>query len=119
MLFKSLKKQIGDRKSGYVFTDDKGPPLSYREIQYNYACALKDAGLFGEFSGTHFVRHSMATITRLATGSLEATQAVTGHKNQRLVQHYAALDTSLNKEAILKVERFMETQTGSTNDAEI
>jgi len=49
----------------------------------------------------------MATITRQATGSLEATQAVTGHKDQKLVQHYAALDMSLNKNALEKVSEFL------------
>lgn len=112
----ALRRQIGDRTSGFVFRSPSGEALTYREIQYNYACALKDAELDHEFSGTHFVRHSMATITRLATGSLDATQSVTGHKDQGLVQQYAELDLSLNREAILKVESFMGyPQIGSTN----
>jgi len=102
-----LLKIIGERKSGFVFCHPNGEPLKYREIQYNYNKALKRADLDSEFSGTHFLRHSMATITRQATGSLEATQAVTGHKDQKLVQHYAALDMSLNKNALEKVSEFL------------
>ncbi len=53
------------------------------------------------------MRHSMATITRRVTGSLEATQAVTEHKDQKLVQHYATLPSRTQEEAVKNVESFM------------
>ena len=49
----------------------------------------------------------MATITRMVTGSLEATQAVTGHKDQKLVQHYASLPTTVQTTALKNVESYM------------
>ncbi len=50
----------------------------------------------------------MATITREVTGSLEATQAVTGHKDQRMAQHYASLSSSVQKKAVEDVEVFLK-----------
>jgi hypothetical protein len=47
----------------------------------------------------------MATLTRKVTGSLEATQAVTGHKDQKLVQHYATLPETAQKNAVISVEK--------------
>jgi len=49
----------------------------------------------------------MATITRRVTGSLDSTQAVTGHKDQKLVQHYADLPSNTQVEAVSQVEEFM------------
>ena len=49
----------------------------------------------------------MASITRYVTGSLESVQAVTGHKDQRLVQHYAALSTEVQRNALEQVEEFL------------
>ena len=80
--------QYYDKEHGLMF-HDRGHPLSYRAIQYHYNKALKKVGLYGKFSSTHFIRHSMATLTRIHCGSLEVVQAVTGHKDQKLVQHYA------------------------------
>ena len=50
----------------------------------------------------------MATITRRVTGSLEATQAVTGHKDQKLVQHYASLPALAQVNAVEQVEKHFE-----------
>ena len=92
--------------SNYVF-HEHGEPVSYRQIQYNYEWALIQAGLSDLFSGTHFLRHSMATLTRLVTGSLNSTQAVTGHKDFRLVQHYGEIDRDENRKAITAVEKHL------------
>ena len=80
-LFQSLIRRMNDpaNTSPYVFALEN-KPLNYRSIQYYYGVALKEAGLSYRFGGTHFLRHSMATVTRQATGSLELTQAITGHK---------------------------------------
>ena len=56
------------------------------------------------------MRHSMATITRRVTGSLEATQAVTGHKDQRMAQHYAQICPSVQREAVGLVEKFIQQE---------
>jgi len=49
----------------------------------------------------------MATLTRLVTGSLNSTQAVTGHKDFRLVQHYGEIDRDENRKAITAVEKHL------------
>jgi integrase len=101
--------QIDSSNSQFVF-HICGVPLTYRQIQYNYEWALEKAGLSDRFSGTHFLRHSMATLTRRVTGSLDSAQAVTGHKDSRLVQHYAHLDSEENKRAIVAVENFLNQE---------
>jgi integrase len=85
-----LRTQIesSSKDCSYVFQID-GKPLSYRHIQYNYNKALKKCGLDDKFSSTHIMKHSMAFITRMVTGSIDSTQAVTGHKDIRMVQHYS------------------------------
>jgi integrase len=85
---------------------DGGQPLAYRAIQYRYNKALKKIGLYGEFSSTHFIRHAMATMARREMGSLEAVQAVTGHKDQKLVQHYAQFAPSeMQKNAVIQISK--------------
>lgn len=49
--------------------------------QFSTIGGLKACGLAPKFGSTHMMRHSMAAITRNVTGSLDFTQAVTGHKN--------------------------------------
>ena len=111
-LFEILQRSIGKRTSGFVFRDEQGEPLVYRRIQYQFNHALKKAGLFPEYSATHIMRHSMGTITRKVTGSLDAAQAVTGHKDINMVQHYAAMPSEANRKAVNDVERFMATLSG-------
>ena len=104
-----LKRHIEmePRKTGFVFHMN-GEPLTYRQIQHHYDWALEKCGLSQKYSSTHFIRHTMATITRHVTGSLESVQSVTGHKDQRLVQHYAALNTDIQKDALIQVENFLQ-----------
>ena len=97
----------GPSTSSYVFQIN-GEPISYRSVQHHYNFALRKCGLAARYSATHFMRHTMATITRHVTGSLESVQAVTGHKDQRLVQHYAALSTNVQKNALEQVENFLK-----------
>ncbi len=106
-IFKIFQRKIAENKEPFLFSL-YGRPLEYREIQYNYQKALIKCGLASKFSGTHFMRHSMATITRGVTKSLELTQAITGHKDQRLVQHYAFMNSDNNKQAQIQVETFFE-----------
>ncbi|MBT3585524.1 MAG: tyrosine-type recombinase/integrase [Halobacteriovoraceae bacterium] len=110
-MLRALQRRISEspRRCSFVFSLD-GSPLNYRQIQHHYDWALKKCGLGDRFSGTHILRHSMATLTRFVTGSLELTQAVTGHKDQRLVQHYASLDNSVNKQAQVQVQSFLEME---------
>lgn len=109
MVKQALQRRFQDSPKGcsYVFHNE-GKPLSYREIQHHYDWALKKCNLLDRYSSTHFLRHTMATITRHVTGSLEAVQSVTGHKDQRLVQHYAAISTDVQKHALIQVENFLQ-----------
>ncbi|MBF0361986.1 MAG: site-specific integrase [Oligoflexia bacterium] len=103
-----IRIKLADVPTGcnYLFHIE-GKPLCYRKIQYEYDKALKKCGLGDKYSGTHIMRHSMATLTRRVTGSLDATQAVTGHRDQKLVQHYADLPSETQANAVVSVEQFM------------
>jgi len=105
----SLSRQIeaSVAECGYVFQVN-GEPIPYRLIQLNYNKALRKCGLGNKYSSTHFLRHSMASITRYATGSLDSTQAVTGHSDIEMVQHYAGTPDNRQKEAVIKVLEFMK-----------
>jgi len=105
-LFEILTRRVAHASGGYVFHDN-GSPLSYRQIQYQYNHALKKAGLFPKFSSTHIMRHSMGTITRMVTGSMDSAQAVTGHKDIKMAQHYSSMPTDMNKNAVNDVNQFM------------
>lgn len=103
----SLLRQYNLSKCNYVFQKN-GQPLMYRDIQYNYNKALKKCGLFPKYASTHIMRHSMAAITRDVTGSLDSTQAVTGHKDIRQVQHYAGSPENKQIQAVLDVETYLQ-----------
>jgi len=108
-MYKCLLRRCGliPRECNFVFHNN-GLPLKYREIQFNYEKALKECALFPKYSGTHFLRHTMASITRNVTGSIDYTQAVTGHKDIRYVQHYAGTPDNKQKVAVAEVEEHMD-----------
>ena len=86
---------------------DEGEPLRYNRIRTNYKKAFIAAGM-PQYSGTHGLRHSMATITRNLTGSIDNVQAVTGHSSVKMAEHYTALSTvPLNQESLIEVEKAM------------
>lgn len=94
--------------SDFVF-HKAGEPLSYRTIQYNYKWALKKAELDIEgFSGTHFLRYSMAGMTREVTDNLDLVQAVTGHHSLAMAQKYARLKDKKQLVALNQVGAFLE-----------
>lgn len=105
-----FKRRIEELPRGCHFVFHiKGKPLKYREIQLAYERALRRAGLFPKYSGTQFMRHSMATITRKVMGSVDAVMSVTGHKDVKVAGHYGAVDADneLNKESLMKVNEFL------------
>jgi integrase len=88
-----------------VIFHNHGKYLRYNAIYNNYVKALKAADV--PFTGTHILRHGMATTTRKMLG-IEHAQSVTGHKTRRQLEEYADSDlSSLNKEAVQEVERFL------------
>jgi len=106
-IFERRLKELA-KNCSYVFNIN-GAPVNYRQIQYNYDWALKQCGLDHKYSATHFMRHSMATLARHVTGSLDAAQAVTGHKDPRMVNHYASVSSTLQKTAVNQVEDFLKS----------
>lgn len=111
-LLRILKNRIDEDRSNSRFVfHDSGEPLSYRQIQYNYDWALGQSGLSDRFSGTHILRHSMATLTRKVTGSLTSAQAITGHKDLKLAQHYAGVPEDENMKAIVAVEKYLNEES--------
>lgn len=101
-----MRRRLDDHSNGFLFHLE-GEPLSYRQIQYQYNLALKKAGLFHKYSSTHIMRHSMGTITRKVTGSVDMAQAVTRHKDIQVAQQYASLPTEANKKAVNDVYSYL------------
>ena len=108
-LFEIVQRRVEIAKrdgSMFLFHID-GIPLSYRQVQYQYNRGLKMAGLYPRFSSTHFSRHTGGTIARLATGSLDSAQAVGGWKDRDIAQHYCRLDSSIQGDAVKKMEEYL------------
>lgn len=98
-----LKLKAKRPKSCKFFFQKKGKPLRYNLIREHYNKALQDAGL-SEFSGTHILRHTMATISRREHG-IDACQAILRHKSSRMSELYAQLDV---KDKVANVVSFAE-----------
>ena len=113
-----IRRRLPEAENGYLFHRD-GKPLCYREIQHRYNTALKKAGLSDRYGSTHIMRHSMGTITRRVTGSMDMAQAVTRHKDVRTAQQYAGLPTEANRKAVGDVFDYLDgleatIETGKT-----
>ena len=91
--------------SGYLFHVD-GKPLGYRWIQHAYVKAQKQAGVAQR--STHCLRHGMATLARKLTRSLDATMAMTGHKDIKLADHYSEIGQDVQKETSLQIEQHLK-----------
>lgn len=93
-------------KSDFLFHVD-GNPLNYGTIQINYRGALRKGGL--PYSGTHILRHGMATLARKLGGGLDAVMAMTGHKTSKLADLYSRIPNEANREISLKVEQHIRS----------
>lgn len=102
-----MERRLPLAKDGFVFHDE-GRPLTYRQIQYEYNKALQRAGLNDKYSSTHIMRHSMGTLTRRVTGSMDMAQAVTRHKDIQVAQQYAGLPTEANRKAVNDVFNYLD-----------
>lgn len=120
-----LRRMDSLRPSGCrYFFHHKGRMPRYRPIIEAYNRALKEIGV-DDVSGSHFLRHSAATISR-KSGGIDAAQAILRHKSATMAQHYAKLD--LNEKAlevVIHAERiFLEASratiaTNKTGEVEI
>lgn len=101
-----LKEILERRKSQRVDGNNfvfhvENKPLNYGTIQVNYRGAQRKAKL--PYTGTHILRHGMATLARKVGGGLDAVIAMTGHKDIKLADHYSKLSCEDQKETSLKV----------------
>jgi integrase len=95
-----LLRRLQDQTNGFVFHVE-GKPLNYCTVQSNYKRAIKKADL--PYSGTHILRHGMATLARKVGGGLDAVIAMTGHKDYKLADHYSKLDNEYQREISEKI----------------
>ncbi len=80
----------------------EGRPLNYCTIQSNYRMAQMKTGI--PYSGTHCLRHGMATLARRVGGmGLDSVIAMTGHKDLKLADHYSKIDGEVQKTTSLKI----------------
>lgn len=91
----------------YVFHVE-GSPLNYGTIQLNYREAQRKGKL--PYSGTHILRHGMATLARKVGGGLDAVIAMTGHKDIKLADHYSKCDENDQKEISVKIMEYIKKQ---------
>ena len=83
---------------------DNGQILTYRQIQYVYDTAFKEAKL--PFRGTHILRHTGATLFQdMSNGDRLALQFLGGWKTSRQPEHYAKILSSVGRKAIDKIEQ--------------
>lgn len=75
--------------------------IRYNQILANYNKALKMAGLT-QFSGTHIMRHSMATFARQKAG-LDTAQKMLNHTSARQTERYARLDADQSVTSVVNM----------------
>lgn len=79
----------------------EGKPINYGTVLVNYRAAQRKSGV--PYSGTHVLRHGMATLARKVGGGLDAVMAMTGHKCVKLANHYSKCDEDDQKEVSQKI----------------
>lgn len=107
-----LKRRLKHKEEncGFVFHVE-GKPLNYGTIQLNYRKAQRLAKI--PYTGTHILRHGMATLARRIGGGLDAVVAMTGHKDLKLADHYSSLDDEFQKEVSLKISKEIDKKVQS------
>ncbi len=106
-----IKRRLKLRAKGcnFLFHVD-GKPLNYCTIQSQLRNAQRKIG--SKFAGTHIFRHGMATLVRKLTNSLDAVQAMTGHQDRDLADHYSQIDSNVQKETAEIVEKHLRGLLG-------
>ena len=104
-LMESLKSwsQKCNRTSGLIFSDSPFVPIPYRATQYRYNSVFKQ--MASNFSSTHIMRHSFATLwLTLSGGAVQSLQKQLGHSTPQQSMHYAKVTDELIKEGMLGFE---------------
>lgn len=112
-----LERRLEHKEEGNNFVFHvEGKPLNYGTIQVNYREAQRKGKI--PYSGTHILRHGMATLARQVGGGLDAVIAMTGHKDYKLADHYSKLDSEYQKELSEKIMRYIDTKRSNQLDTE-
>ena len=110
-LMEIIKRRLVQRWPGCNFLFHvEGRPLNYGTIQVNYREAQRKTGI--PYTGTHCLRHGMATLARKVGGGLDAAIAMTGHKDVKLADHYSKLDEELQMETSIKIMDHIKMKLG-------
>jgi integrase len=97
-----IQRRLDQRWPGSDFLFHvEGKPLNYGTIQVNYREGQRKSGI--TYTGTHNLRHGMATLARQVGGSLDAVLAMTGHKDLKLADHYSKIDEYIQKQTATKI----------------
>ena len=97
-----------------MFLHVEGAPLNYCTIQLNYRTAQRRGNL--PYSGTHILRHGMATLARKVGGGLDAVIAMTGHKDIKLADHYSKCNEDDQREFSEKIMGHIRERRGQLKE---
>ncbi|MDZ4081703.1 MAG: tyrosine-type recombinase/integrase, partial [Bdellovibrionales bacterium] len=80
-----------------------GQPLSYRQIEYRFTQAFKQAGI--PFQGTHIVRHAAISEIHANCKDLIVTKSIAGHRDIKSTARYAKAREEAVKDAMAHLQR--------------
>jgi integrase len=88
---RDLRKLRRETNSPYVFSTERGGPLSVRTLQYIVAEAGKIASLPEELSHPHALRHAAGYSLINNDVDVRLVQEFLGHKTPAMTMHYTAV----------------------------
>ena len=96
----TLSALTGDtaERSGLVFCDEGGAPLSYRQCNYALERICKTAGL--PTVQWHALRHTFASHLVMRGVPLKAVQELLGHSSQAMTERCAHLTPDMRRDAV-------------------
>jgi integrase len=107
-LYSVLKRMEAHKYPGSNFVFHVlGKPLNYGTILLNYREAQRKGRI--PCTGTHILRHGMASLARKVGGGLDAVIAMTGHKDLKLADHYSKLGNDHQKEVSQKIMAYINS----------
>lgn len=95
-----LKLALGVRE-GLLFQLD-GQPLSYRQIEYRFTQAFKQAGI--PFQGTHIVRHAAISEVHARCKDLVVTKSIAGHRDIKSTARYTKAREDAVRDALMQLQ---------------
>ena len=82
----------GDGKSDYVFTNERGRPLTRYGVYWIVRGYMRKAGIQGPKLGSHRLRHSFGRGYLVNGGDVRSLQEIMGHADIRTTQKYSSLN---------------------------